>query len=136
MTALKGFIDRMSSRRIGTPLNTALQAGIDAFKSPDARPKARKVLVVIMDHSTGASVEEITSAARPLEAKGVKVIPVAIGNDAEPNVMTSSTPDNDNLITSPKDENPVVLGKKIMEKVLKGKYIGSSVLHRSLNARD
>lgn len=113
----------MVRRSIGTPLNTALQAGIDAFNSPDARPSARKVLVVIMDHSTGASVEEVTSAARPLEAKGIKVIPVAIGNDAEPNVMTSSTPNRDNLITSPKNENHVVLGKKIMEKVLKGKII-------------
>lgn len=114
---------------MGTPLNTALQAGIDAFNSPTARPKARKVLVVIMDHSTGATVDEIRSAARPLKSKGVKVIPVAIGNEAEPDKMTNSSPDNVNLIIALRDEKPGVLGKQIMEKVLKGNIGSNNIEH-------
>jgi len=76
---------------------------------------------VIMDHITGATVDEIVIAARPLRSMNVKVIPVAIGNSAEPDKMVSSSPDRGNLIKAPRNEKPEILAKQIMDKALKGR---------------
>lgn len=50
----------------------------------------------------------------------LKVIPVAIGTDANPNELEKATTNRKNLVTSPKDEEPKSLGKKIMNTVVKG----------------
>lgn len=86
-----------------------------------------------MDHSTGATVDEILTAARPLKTSNVKVIPVAIGNVAEPDKMINSSPDRGNLIKATRNEKPAVLGKQIMDKVLKGNVITSYIFIGILN---
>lgn len=49
-----------------------------------------------------------------------KVIPVAIGTDADSNELEKVTANRKNLVTSPKDEGPKSLGRKIMSAVIKG----------------
>ena len=50
----------------------------------------------------------------------LKVIPVAIGTDANPNELEKATTNRKNMVTSPKDEEPKSLGKKIMNTIVKG----------------
>lgn len=50
----------------------------------------------------------------------LKVIPVAIGSDANSNELEKVTTNRKNLVTSPKDEDPKSLGRKIMSVVIKG----------------
>ena len=50
----------------------------------------------------------------------LKVIPVAIGTDADSNELEKVTTNRKNLVTSPKDEDPKSLGRKIMSAVIKG----------------
>lgn len=88
------------------------------------RPNARKALVVIVDRRSGASEADIKSAARPLEANNVRVVPVAIGPEADQVQLSVATPEKDNLIQATKTDRPDNLGKKIMVVVLKGKSIG------------
>lgn len=49
-----------------------------------------------------------------------KVIPVGIGTDANSNELEKVTTNRKNLVTSPKDEDPKSLGRKIMSVVIKG----------------
>lgn len=52
----------------------------------------------------------------------LKVIPVAIGSDADSNELEKVTTNRKNLVTSPKDEDPKSLGRKIMSAVIKGDF--------------
>lgn len=56
-----------------------------------------------------------------------KVIPVAIGTDANSNELEKVTTNRKNLVTSPKDEDPKSLGGKIMSAVIKGDYFRFSL---------
>ena len=53
----------------------------------------------------------------------LKVIPVAIGSDANSNELEKVTTNRKNLVTSPKDEGPKSLGRKIMSAVIKGDFL-------------
>lgn len=53
----------------------------------------------------------------------LKVIPVAIGSDANSNELEKVTTNRKNLVTSPKDEDPKSLGRKIMSAVIKGELL-------------
>ena len=53
----------------------------------------------------------------------LKVIPVAIGTDANRNELEKITTNRKNLVTSPKDEEAKSLGRKIMSTVIKGEEI-------------
>ena len=47
----------------------------------------------------------------------VKVIPVVIGEEADPRELENTTPDKKNLIEADKGDGPRVVGEKIMEKI-------------------
>ena len=49
-----------------------------------------------------------------------QVIPVAIGAETDRNELEKITSNRKNIITSPKSEEPEVLGKKVMKSILKG----------------
>lgn len=67
--------------------------------------------------------------ARPLEEKGIRVIPVALGSESDPKELTIATTNKMNLIKAGDNEDPKTLGDKIMDKVIEGKYpIDSSTL--------
>ena len=50
----------------------------------------------------------------------LKVIPVAIGTDADPNELEKVTSNRQNMIKSPKSEEAKSLGKKIIKTIVKG----------------
>lgn len=85
--------------------------------------------MVIADRTSGRSVEDIRSAARPLETTGIRVIAVSVGKETDPEKLKSASWD-DSLISSPVRGNPKQLGEEIMAKILEGEWLS---LIRSYN---
>ena len=104
----------------GPDLEKALKESLKMFEGAGARPSARKVLVMIMDKKSGVPTSLIDDAANGLYDNNVKVIPVAVGKEADVKELEKSTNDKNNLIEAPKDFVPDKLGDTIMRKVLKG----------------
>lgn len=78
------------------------------------------MLVVIVDKRSGVPESSIKAAANTLHASGVKVIPVAVGNESDSKELGTATEDKNNLIDAPKNFEPNNLAETIMRKVLKG----------------
>ena len=115
--ALKRRLDQIRRVRGIADLKAALAEAEKSFKGAGSRPKARKILVVIIDNKSGNNVDDVRNAAKSLEANGVCVIPVAVGAYANPAELAQTTPLKDNLIKVPKSEKPKQLAKKIMDKI-------------------
>lgn len=75
---------------------------------------------MIMDKKSGVQESLIKDAANGLYVGNIKVIPVAVGKEADTKELGTSTKDKNNLIEAPKDFAPDKLGETIMRKVLKG----------------
>jgi hypothetical protein len=120
VNALKRFVD-LASIQSGSPdFKKALDESKKIFENSD-RPEARKILVFIVDKSSTSSPVEIKNAAQPLDKKGVRVIPVIVGPDVDVDEMEKITPDKLGLVKVNKDVDPEVLGKILLERVLRGK---------------
>lgn len=111
-----------SKRRLkgGPVLDEALKRAGQVFTSPGARRDAHKVLVVITDKKTSSELDDVISEANKLEDMEVAVIPVGIGAETDGKELEELTPDVTDVITISRVLNPDDLGRKIMEKVLKG----------------
>ena len=119
---IKQFVKAVPRSSGGSALDKALKQAEVVFDSAGARPRAQKVLVVITDKESGRSPDDVKAASEVLENKGVKVIPVAIGNEADRKELQNITSDKENVIAVPPSEKPEKLGQDIMTKVLKGKF--------------
>lgn len=71
-----------------------------------------------MDKKSSNSLAGIKDKAKPLEKSHIRVIPVAVGTDANLDELEKITSNKQNLIEVPKDEKPDSLGQQIMDKIL------------------
>ena len=118
---LKNRVDSFSSIS-GSPLDKALDEARKMFEDT-ARPDAKKVLVVIMDQGQSSDPEKTREKERDLRESGIKVVPVALGEEANPDELTEITRNKENLVKMETDENPEKAAVKIMIKVLEGKCL-------------
>ena len=117
---LKERIDNLP-RNTGTPdLNAALVEGNSLLA--EARPNAKKVLVIISDDTSDSKPWEIRANARELEEEEIEVVPVGMGNEVDLKQLEHITPHKDNLITAEKDDDTDDLADEILEKILRSKY--------------
>lgn len=117
---LKELIDS-ARRQAGNPaFDKAFEETRRQFESSVARPQAEKVLVVIVDNKSDMGLGEMSSAVKQLEDIGIEAIPVAIGNEPDLIKLRIMGSKKQTLVQAAKDENPRVLGKRIMEKMLAG----------------
>lgn len=102
----------------GVPnLAGALEKALKMFEDDDRRPLTRKVLVIMADSKSRSTEDEIIKAARPLEERDIKVIAVAVGEEADPVELETTTPDKTNVFETGKEEDPKMVGEKIMDKI-------------------
>ena len=118
---LKSVINFLSLTNEPPDLDKALQKAKELFDKAPERPNARKVLVVIADKKSTSKLIELKASAKMLEVEGIKVIPVAIGNEVDSNELGEMTPDITNVIKVTIDVVVIDLKEKIMRKVFKGK---------------
>ena len=109
------------SRPSGEPdLQKALSAAKKAFDQASLRPNAKKVLVVIMDKRSIDKPEDVKEALKPLKEDKVKVVPVAVGPDADKDQLKNITSAEGYLVKAEKTTTPEKLAKDIMDKVTSG----------------
>ena len=121
------FVQGLPRRRGGPDVISALEEAKRVFESASARPNAWKVLVVITDKGSGSSLSDIEKAAEPLDEEGIKVVPVAVGGEADRSELEATNPERF-VIKVPRTEDPKTLGEQIMEHVIRRK----STLERCL----
>lgn len=119
MNDLLRFLSFIPKKRSGASLDEALTEAESLFTSSGVRPHAKKVLVVITDLASGKTSSQVSEAAKPLQDKGIKIVAVAIGKEADPKELEIITP-IDKIIKEEKSVQPDDLKKAIMAKVLTG----------------
>lgn len=77
--------------------------------------------MVIMDKDSTSNLENIKKKALDLEIASIKVIPVALGNQANANELTKTTPQKQNLIKPDEDEPTNRTAEQIVRKAITGK---------------
>ena len=105
----------------GTPdLAKALKLGEELLSS--ARPNAQKVLVIITDVKSGSSPSKVKLAAKALDNKDILILAVAVGNEADPNELTTAAGSGKNIINSSNTEEPGKVREEIIKKITQGKH--------------
>lgn len=118
---LKDVITFLSGPNERPALGEALKKGKELFDEAPERPNARKVLVLITDVKSTSKLDDLKATAKMLEDDGIKVIPVAIGDDVDHLELDETTSDSKNVVNVTTDVDVIVLKEKIMSKVFKGK---------------
>lgn len=120
---LKSIISLLSAPKGPPALDEALKKGKELFDNAKERPNARKVLVVITDKKSSSKLSDLKDSAEQLEEDGIKVIPVAIGDEVDLDELEATTPDENNMVNVSTDVDLTDLKNRIMNKVLKGKSV-------------
>lgn len=90
--------------------------------SSGGRQNARKILVVITDKRSTSKLMDLTSEGLDLEEQDIRVIPVALGNEADSNELQKITPWLDDILEIDKDDNPYEVAEIILKIGLKGNW--------------
>ena len=117
---LREYIQKLPKQSRDPQIDKTLQEALNIFQGPNARHGARHVLVVLTDKKSNSTDEDIKTGAEHLDEKKIRVIPVAIGNEADPNELMKITPYRDDLIEATKEEQPWRLAREILIKALTG----------------
>ena len=88
-------------------------------KKLDLRPDAKKVLVVVIDKKSDNTEDDVRKAAVLLENNNIRVIPVALGSEADVAELTNATVDDDDVIKADKDDDPEKIADEIIMKASK-----------------
>ena len=117
---LREYIQKLPKQSRDPQIDKTLQGALNIFQGPNARHGARHVLVVLTDKKSNSTDEDIKTGAEQLDEKKIRVIPVAIGNEADPNELMKITPYRDDLIEATKEGEPWRLAREIIIKALTG----------------
>ena len=115
---LREYIQKLPKQTSDPQIDKALQEALKIFQGPNARPGAKQVLVVLTDKKSTSSEEVIKTSARLLEERHIRVIPVGVGNETDPDELRSITPYKDDVIKA--NEEPWRLAREIIIKILTG----------------
>ena len=118
---LTAYIERLPRQSSDPDLEKTLEEGLKIFQSPAARPGVKQVMVILTDKQSISTDEAIQRGAILLDEWKVRVIPVAIGSEADTNQLIKVTPFRDDLIQAMKDKEPWILAREIIIKAFKGK---------------
>lgn len=82
----------------------------------DLRPDAKKVLVIIIDNKSDNTEEDIRKAAIVLENDKIRVIPVALGREADIPELTNATLNKDDVVRTDREDDPEKIADEIIMK--------------------
>ena len=116
----RAYVQNLPKRSRDPQIHKTLQEALKMFKGPGARPGAKQVLVVLIDKKSTSSSTEIKTVSKLLDEERVRVIPVAIGDEADPKELVQVTPFRGDLIEAKEDEEPWRLARQIIIKALTG----------------
>ena len=89
------------------------------------RPGVKRILVVLVDKKSVGDTDDTKKlqAAKELYGEDVVIIPVAIGDEADPTELSKITDRKDAVIRESTNITPEELAKKIMEMSFSGKLL-------------
>ena len=124
----KRAIDSITKTTGTASLDKALETARDLFNTASAlRPTAKNIVVVMVDGKSDSKLDDVKASSRLLQADGVRVIVVGVGNEVdkpEIDVVTETT-----VLTNTTD-NPDSVAEVIIITINKGKeYITSFFPH-------
>lgn len=119
---MKVFVTGITNTRQGSALDKALKKAKDQFDQ-DGRAHAKKILVVVTDKKSDSSAESVKMAAKSLEKSGIKVIPIAIGTEADVSELKKITTNKKNLIDARKPTDANSIAERIVLHALQGLII-------------
>lgn len=90
------------------------------FDDDSGRAKSNRVLVVITDSKSPATLSEINDAVKPLKKEGVTVVAVRIGEEADSRQLEKMTGDKTNVLNLTKERDPEEIGNEVMKAVKEG----------------
>ena len=90
------------------------------FDNDSGRAKSNRVLVVITDSKSPATLSEINDAVKPLKKDGITVVAVRIGEEADPRQLEKMTGDKTNVLNLTKERDPEEIGNEVMKAVKEG----------------
>ena len=116
---LKTVLSGLTPNSKGSNIERALDE-VQRLFDASSRPDARRVLILVTDKTSDSAIEDVKTSAESLRRSGIKVVPVAFGEEADKDELKVTTPDKDDLIESTGTEDPEVLAKEIMKTALEG----------------
>lgn len=131
-TELSKAIQQIPLERGQLNLDKALKSSQALFSS--GRPKSKKVLVVVIDKSSDSLSNNLKETAKVLEGDGIRVIPVAFGNSGDINEVSSLTTIKDDALSTRDGQEPTDVAKKIMDRILDGRYNLNNCVQHKKNA--
>lgn len=90
------------------------------FDDDSGRAKSNRVLVVITDSKSPATLSEINDAVKPLKKDGITVVAVRIGEEADSRQLEKMTGDKTNVLNLTKERDPEEIGNEVMKAVKEG----------------
>ena len=90
------------------------------FDDDSGRGKSNRVLVVITDSKSPATLSEINDAVKPLKKDGITVVAVRIGEEADSRQLEKMTGDKTNVLNLTKERDPEEIGNEVMKAVKEG----------------
>lgn len=90
------------------------------FDDDSGRAKSNRVLVVITDSKSPATLSEINDAVKPLKKDGITVVAVRIGEEADSRQLEKMTGDKTNVLNLTKERDPDEIGNEVMKAVKEG----------------
>ena len=104
----------------GVNLEAALEQSSRLFAASEGgRPSAKKVLVVMVDKKSDSDLEGIKDAANVIIQDGIRIVAVAIGNEADRKELEPLTPNEDDLLMP---QNLDRVPDKIIERAVNGMF--------------
>ncbi|KAK3753528.1 hypothetical protein QZH41_018026 [Actinostola sp. cb2023] len=112
-------VSKLPKNGAGTKLDKALEEVKRIYETNNVRSNSWKIAVLLFDKRSGVPENTVKNAAAPLREIGVRVIPVGIGSGVSYREMEIITAFEDNILTVPRDKNPVETGEEIMKRFLR-----------------
>lgn len=113
--SLKSAIQGLRRPSGGSSLSVALETARGVFR--DGRPDSKKVVLVVMDAKSGSSMDDVKEAASELEEDGIKVIPLMLGGQADPDEASATTTNKQNVVKANDTSDTKAVAEEITQKV-------------------
>lgn len=117
---LKSYVKMVQLGSGGADLPAALENAKSIFSGEI--PKRRNVLVVMTDSKATGEKDNMQLTADELHEMRVKIITVAIGDEADRSELRPLSPRKDNSLQEEPKESPKQLGDRIMKEAVKREF--------------
>ena len=124
--SLKNTVNLLPRATDGSSLESALAKAKEVFHE-GGRPDSKKVVVVLLDQKSESNIDDVKEAAGKLEDDGIKVIPVAFGDKADPDECEATTSNKGNVVKANDTSDPKDVAEEISQKVTDGEYMTTNL---------